>query len=455
MSAARRNLKEADAISSDSTNRNRIQGRRGGAIRQWTETPDRHRDTHAGRSGERRAKVAELTPGRSPVSSPMPSSCGSRAWTHGRSRRQRRDRRREKSAEAVVVRSSDDGANQSGQRTSGRPTIPRKSGEGPNLCCQGASRRRLDGFGATARRTRPIPTRGADGGGAPRRDRRRRNRSGSVRGVASIHGVRPSTSLDHGLDLGPDHGRDRNRVLDGKDLRWHEFAPSPSTGKGEQGGAGAGRDDRRRTRTLARRASTGTDGVASGRDVRAESGARGADPQAGRAKRRDAAIGHPDGRRPTGAAVDPAGAGTFAGPHLFELELRLPSPTRNARRSAEGEGIRGGGPIGRGGRGPGKVLRPGEPRHPDVAAGSPDRRQTSSEDRASLPASGHDAGRRLHRAKRRGRRKGAAVAAVGEPASGRLGQGAGTAWASLLPVRGRLQHLRAVEGGGRAACSRR
>ena len=163
----------------------------------------------------------------------------SRAWTHGRSRRQRRDRRREKSAEAVVVRSSDDGANQSGQRTSGRPTIPRKSGEGPNLCCQGASRRRLDGFGATARRTRPIPTRGADGGGAPRRDRRRRNRSGSVRGVASIHGVRPSTSLDHGLDLGPDHGRDRNRVLDGKDLRWHEFAPSPSTGKGEQGGVEA------------------------------------------------------------------------------------------------------------------------------------------------------------------------------------------------------------------------
>lgn len=62
----RRNLKEADAINSDSTNRNRIQGRRGGVIRQWTEMPNSHPDAHAGKSGERRAKEAQLIPGRSP-----------------------------------------------------------------------------------------------------------------------------------------------------------------------------------------------------------------------------------------------------------------------------------------------------------------------------------------------------------------------------------------------------
>ena len=63
MPAARRDLKEADAITSDSTNRNRIQGRRGGVIRQWTERPKSHSDTHAGKSGEGRAKEAQLTLG--------------------------------------------------------------------------------------------------------------------------------------------------------------------------------------------------------------------------------------------------------------------------------------------------------------------------------------------------------------------------------------------------------
>ena len=277
-------------------------------------------------------------PWRSPVSSPMPSSCGSRAWTHGRSRRQRRD---EETGEVSRGHSSSlvrrwrqpirathvgEAHHASQERRRAESLLPRSQSETTRWI-------RSD---SKANSTDPYPRGGRRG--APRRDRRRRNRSGSVRGVASIHGVRPSTSLDHGLDLGPDHGRDRNRVLDGKDLRWHEFAPSPSTGKGEQGGAraldGMTVDE---TRTLARRASTGTDGVASGRDVRAESGARGADPQAGRAKRRDAAIGHPDGRRPTGAAVDPAGAGTFAGPHLFEPSygFRPRRGTHDALRKAK------------------------------------------------------------------------------------------------------------------------
>jgi hypothetical protein len=52
---------------SDPTNRNRIQGRRGGVTRQWTGTPDRHPDTHAGKSGGNRGKEARLTPGDLPL----------------------------------------------------------------------------------------------------------------------------------------------------------------------------------------------------------------------------------------------------------------------------------------------------------------------------------------------------------------------------------------------------
>lgn len=50
-------------LNSDPTNRNRIQGQRGGVTRQWTGTPDRHLDTHAGRSGGDRAKLSQLTLG--------------------------------------------------------------------------------------------------------------------------------------------------------------------------------------------------------------------------------------------------------------------------------------------------------------------------------------------------------------------------------------------------------
>lgn len=48
---------------SDSTNRNRIQGRPGGVTRQWTGTPESHPDTRAGRSGEARGTEPQLTPG--------------------------------------------------------------------------------------------------------------------------------------------------------------------------------------------------------------------------------------------------------------------------------------------------------------------------------------------------------------------------------------------------------
>ena len=96
MSVARRNLKEADAPNSDSTNRNRIQGQRGGVTRQWTGTPNRHPDTHGGKSGEARVQHSRLTLGDLPARPDEPDyRVGNAAgWA------------REKSAEAVVDRSS-------------------------------------------------------------------------------------------------------------------------------------------------------------------------------------------------------------------------------------------------------------------------------------------------------------------------------------------------------------
>ena len=63
MSIVRWNLKGAVAQNSDSTNRNRIQGLHGGVTRQWTGRPNRHPDTHAGKSGEARVKDASLNLG--------------------------------------------------------------------------------------------------------------------------------------------------------------------------------------------------------------------------------------------------------------------------------------------------------------------------------------------------------------------------------------------------------
>src|SRR5581483_1106836 len=85
---------------------------------------------------------------------------------------------------------------------------------------------------------------------------------------------------------------------------------------------------------------------------------------------------------------------------------------------------------------PGEILRPGEPRHPDVAARPSGRRQASVAYHPSLPGSGDAAKRRVRRTARRDAARGTVVYAVGEPASGRPGSGTRTAWTSVLPLRG-------------------
>jgi hypothetical protein len=47
----------------DPTNRNRIEGRRGGVTRQWTGKPKSHPNTRAGKSGGARGKASRLTLG--------------------------------------------------------------------------------------------------------------------------------------------------------------------------------------------------------------------------------------------------------------------------------------------------------------------------------------------------------------------------------------------------------
>ena len=62
VSVARRNLKELAAQNSDSTKRNRIQGRLRGVTRQWIRVPNYHPDARQGKSGEARGKDASLLP---------------------------------------------------------------------------------------------------------------------------------------------------------------------------------------------------------------------------------------------------------------------------------------------------------------------------------------------------------------------------------------------------------
>ena len=189
MSVARRNLKEADAPNSDSTNRNRIQGRRGGVTRQWTGMPDSHPDTHAGKSGEARAKDYTTYPGRSLVSvrtirttAPATARDGAGEVSRGRS------------SSLVLVYAR------------GGPTMPRKSERRAESILARSSLERLDGRGATARQ---ALTNGSSSGNwteesAPRLNWRRRHRIWRARGVTSVHGVGPSTSLDRTTDGGGD-----------------------------------------------------------------------------------------------------------------------------------------------------------------------------------------------------------------------------------------------------------
>jgi hypothetical protein len=119
VSAARRNLKKADAPNSDSTNRNRIQGQRRRVTRQGTGTPSSHSVGDEGKSGEDRVKDAQLTLGDLPVCPDDPGYRSGNAaggtW--------------EKSAEAVIVRSSS---------LAGREVQPclARANEGPNLFLQ-------------------------------------------------------------------------------------------------------------------------------------------------------------------------------------------------------------------------------------------------------------------------------------------------------------------------------
>ena len=73
-------------------------------------------------------------------------------------------------------------------------------------------------------------------------------------------------------------------------------------------------------------------------------------------------------------------------------ELRLPSGTQRSRSTrACPRACRGRVSLG-GGYGPGEVLRPGQPRHLDVAAGASDRRQTHPASDPPLLAGGDDGG---------------------------------------------------------------
>jgi hypothetical protein len=117
VSVARRNLKKADAPNSDSTNRNRIQGQRRWVTRHETGTPDSHSVGDAGKSGEDRAKDAQLTLGDLPVCPVDPDYRSGNAvgWTW------------EKSAEAVVSRSFREMPTRMGNILEGGQP-PRKSG---------------------------------------------------------------------------------------------------------------------------------------------------------------------------------------------------------------------------------------------------------------------------------------------------------------------------------------
>jgi len=63
VSLARANLKEADGQITDTTNRNRIQGRRGGVSEHWIAMPDTRPDARVGKSGGDREKDGKLTLG--------------------------------------------------------------------------------------------------------------------------------------------------------------------------------------------------------------------------------------------------------------------------------------------------------------------------------------------------------------------------------------------------------
>ncbi len=97
----------------------------------------------------------------------------------------------------------------------------------------------------------------------------------------------------------------------------------------------------------------------------------------------------------------PGRTGAAAGPNLFGTELRVPARAQRPPSATPGRGVRSWGAGNRCEPGPGEILRPSKPRHPDVPPGPENRRQTPATDCPSLPGSGDDAERSVHRATRR------------------------------------------------------
>ena len=102
-------------------------------------------------------------------------------------------------------------------------------------------------------------------------------------------------------------------------------------------------------------------------------------------RRRGARARHPDGARPVHPAGHPAGAAAAVRPDVLGAQLRLPAWTQRARCRVRGAAVHPGREAGGGGRGPGEVLRPREPRRADGEAGEADRGQADAGAHPPLP----------------------------------------------------------------------
>src|SRR3989449_7754721 len=135
---------------------------------------------------------------------------------------------------------------------------------------------------------------------------------------------------------------------------------------------------------------------------------------------------------PTGHPASPA---TAVRPDLLTTQLRLQARTPGARRGARGAAVHPGRtPLG-GGRGPGEILRPGQPRRADGKAGETHGGRAAAGSHPSLPRSGHHGRRGGDGAARRDAARRTPLAAAGERAPRRRGPGTGEARARLLPLR--------------------
>jgi len=131
-------------------------------------------------------------------------------------------------------------------------------------------------------------------------------------------------------------------------------------------------------------------------------------------------------------------------------ELRLPAGPLGASGGGTGAGVYCVRIRRRRGPRSGKVLRSGQPRHPDGAGCEAGRRQATPEADPRLSDRGCDGGR-VGQPDGRGHAAGrSALAAVVEPDAGRAGQGTSEARPSLRALRRRLQHLCAQSESGRA-----